>query len=152
MIVSEKALTWALRFYPPLLLQRVWVKKIKKDFLGAEVKVSKSIFNINFNRSIFGGTIFAATDPFFAVCLFQILTKKGYKVRVWTKSASIQFIKPAYTSLHFSFSISDDQINEICNELNSDRKCSKSYPLEIFDTKGELCAFVSTEVHVRKTG
>lgn len=141
-----------MRFYPPLLFQRIWVKKFKKDFRGAEVKIVKSIFNINYNKSIFGGTIFSAADPFFAVCIYQILQQKGYETRVWTKSASIQFIKPAYTSLHFSFYINDREIDEMLQGLDAAGKCSQVYPLEIFDTKSELCAIVDTEVHVRKTG
>ena len=141
-----------MRFYPPLLFQRIWIQRFEQGFRGARVKIFKSVFNINYNRSIFGGTIFSAADPFFAVCIHQLLQQKRYKIRVWTKSASIQFIKPAYTSLHFSFYINDREIDEMLQELDSAGKYSKVYPLEIFDTKSELCAIVDTEVHVRRTG
>ena len=47
-----------------LLVQRIWVQGFDKGFKGVSVKVSKSILNKNFNNSIFGGTIFAAADPF----------------------------------------------------------------------------------------
>ncbi len=65
MVVSENVLKWALRFYPPLLFQRIWVIRFEKDFKGVSVKINKSLINNNYNNSIFGGTIFAAADPIF---------------------------------------------------------------------------------------
>jgi acyl-coenzyme A thioesterase PaaI-like protein len=72
MVVSEKTLKWIMRFYPPLLLQRIWVIGFDKGFKGVSVKISKSLLNRNYNGSIFGGTIFAAADPFYPV-LFNLV-------------------------------------------------------------------------------
>ena len=67
MLVSENVLKWALRFYPPLLFQRIWVIRFTKGFRGVRVKVNRSLINNNYNNSIFGGTImglfFAGINP-----------------------------------------------------------------------------------------
>ena len=76
MLVSEKLLKWVMRFYPPLFFQRVWVKSFAPGYRGVTVVIRKSIFNKNYNGTIFGGTSFAAVDPFYPVLFQQILKRK----------------------------------------------------------------------------
>ncbi len=149
MVVSENLLKWLLRFYPPLLFQRVWVVKILKDFTGVRVKINHSLLNRNYNRSIFGGTIFSAADPFYPVLFHQLLTKKGYKIIVWSKSVDIQFLKPGLTDLYFDITLTEGDINEVTNSLNNLGKHIKVYPIEIYNTTRELCASLMVEVYVR---
>lgn len=149
MNVSATTLKWALRFYPPLFFQRIWVKNFGPDFKSVEVKINLSLFNKNYNSTIFGGTIFSASDPFYAILFDQILRRKGFKTRVWLKSASIQYLKPGNTDLYFKISISDEEINEAEQALTHQGKFIKTFPMEIFNTRGELCALVNNEVYVR---
>lgn len=150
MLVSERTLKWAMRFYPPLLFQRIWVKRFEKDFRGVDVKIARSVLNLNYNRSIFGGTIYAAADPFYAVLFHQALLKKGYKVQVWQKAAEIDYIKPGMSALYFSIRLNDADINEACTILDSEGKFIKSYTIEIRNKPGELCATVHCTVYIRK--
>ncbi|MDF3076221.1 MAG: hypothetical protein K0S09_110 [Sphingobacteriaceae bacterium] len=138
-----------MRLYPPLLFQRIWVKDIGKGFRSVEVKISKSIVNLNYNRSIFGGTIFTASDPFYSLIFDQILRRKGYKVRVWLKSASINYLKPGRTNLHFTVSLRDEDIAEACEALDTVGKFVKAYRMEMYDEHGLHCVTVSNEVYIR---
>lgn len=149
MIVSESTLKWGLRFYPPLLFQRIWVKKFHQGFRGADVKIYKSLFNKNYNGSIFGGTIYAATDPFYALLFDQLLQRQGFKIRVWLKSASIQYLKPGRSALYFTILITDEMLNDAIEALNTSGKFVKAYPMEIKNRDGEVCATVMNEVYVR---
>ncbi|HEY1025473.1 MAG TPA: DUF4442 domain-containing protein [Sphingobacteriaceae bacterium] len=149
MVVSEKTLKWAMRFYPPLFFQRIWVKKFERGFTGVTVKVNRSVINTNYNKSIFGGTIFSATDPFYALLFDQVLQRRGYKVRVWLKSAQISYLKPGRTDLYFTITLSDEQITEAETALKTIGKFVKAYPMEIYNKHGELCATVMNEVYVR---
>ena len=149
MIVSERTLKWGLRFYPPLLFQRIWVKKFHQGFRGADVKIYKSLFNKNYNGSIFGGTIYAATDPFYALLFDQLLQRQGFKIRVWLKSASIQYLKPGRSALFFTILITDEMLNDAIEALNTSGKFVKAYPMEIKNRAGEVCATVMNEVYVR---
>jgi len=149
MAVSETVLKWALRFYPPLFFQRIWVRKFKKGFYGAHVKISRSIFNKNYNGSIFGGTIFAAVDPFYPVLFHQLFSHKGYRVIAWSKSAEVQYIKPANSNLYFDIELTDSDIAEAEEILNSEGKYIKIYPVDIYDDQHEVCAMVSCEVYLR---
>ncbi len=149
MNVSANTLKWALRFYPPLFFQRIWVKKIGKDFKSVEVRIRRSLLNANYNRSIFGGTIFSASDPFYAIMFDQILQKKGFKTRVWLKSAEIKYLKPGKSNLYFKISLTDEDVLEAENALKTAGKFVKSYPIEILNSQGELCASVNNEVYIR---
>jgi len=149
MVVSENMLKWAMRFYPPLFFQRIWVIKFDKGFTGVHVKISKSFLNVNYNRTIFGGTIFSASDPFFALLFDQILQRKGLKCRVWLRSAEIRYLKPGATNLYFTISLSDEQIKEAETILITEGKFVKAYPMNIFSSEGLLCATVINEVYIR---
>ena len=149
MVVSENVLKWALRLYPPLLFQRIWVIRFHKDFRGVKVKVNKSLINNNYNNSIFGGTIFASADPFYPLLFHQIFTHKGYKVRVWLKSAEINYIKPGRTDLFFTINISEADIEKIEKVLNTTGKHVKAYPIEMYNKQGELCVTVNSEIYIR---
>lgn len=149
MVVSENMLKWAMRFYPPLFFQRIWVIKFDKGFTGVHVKISKSFLNINYNRTIFGGTIFSASDPFFALLFDQILQRRGLKCRVWLRSAEIRYLKPGATNLYFTISLSEQQIKEAETILVTEGKFVKAYPMNIFSSEGLLCATVINEVYIR---
>src|ERR1700733_11508734 len=130
MLLSENVLKWALRFYPPLLLQRIWIIKFEKGFRGVNVKIVKSLLNKNYNNSIFGGTIFAAADPFFPVLFHQVFLHKGYNVIAWSKSAEIQFIKPSLTNLYIDIHITEEEINEAEHALNATGKYIKIHSMD----------------------
>lgn len=149
MVVSENMLKWAMRFYPPLFFQRIWVIKFDKGFTGVHVKISKSFLNVNYNRTIFGGTIFSASDPFFALLFDQILQRRGLKCRVWLRSAEIRYLKPGATNLYFTISLSEEQIKEAETILITEGKFVKAYPMNIFSSEGLLCATVINEVYIR---
>jgi len=149
MVVSERALKWAMRLYPPLFLQRIWVKKFEKGFTGVHVKVNRSLLNINYNRSIFGGSIFSAADPFYPILFHEVLRRKGYKTRIWVKRCEVDFIKPGHGDLYFRIGITEADINEVCNTLDAGNKFIKFYPIEIFDKDRQLCTRVLSEIYIR---
>lgn len=149
MKISEKALTWVMRLYPPLLFQRIWVRRFESGFSGVDVVIVKSFMNKNYNKSIFGGTIFTATDPFYAILFDQVLQRRGLKCRVWLKSAQISYLKPGRTNLSFRIHLSETEIKEAEEILQTQGKYVKSFPIDLYDTNGVLCASVQNEVYIR---
>jgi len=149
MQVSENLLKWLVRFYPPLFFQRVWVVKIHKNFKGIDVNIRKSIWNRNYNNSIFGGTIFAAADAFYPILFFKALSQKGYKLRAWSKSLHIEYHKPGFTDLYYNITISDAELAEAEEILNTVGKYKKFHPIEIYNKSGINVASVMNEVYMR---
>ncbi|RWY54312.1 PaaI family thioesterase [Mucilaginibacter gilvus] len=150
MVVSENSLKWVMRLYPPLLFQRIWVVGFDKGFTGVRVTVSKSFLNKNYNGSIFGGTIFAAADPFYPVLFHQILNADGKKrLAIWSKSSKINFLKPAISNLFFEIKLSEANIAEAKETLIVTGKYEKLFPIDIYNQAGEVCASLMNEVYVR---
>ncbi len=149
MILSTWTAKWMMRLYPPLFFNRIQVVKFDEDFSGCELKVKKSIWNRNMNGTIFGGTIFSAADPFYAILFWQIFARKGYKVQTWLKSAQIHYLKPADSSLKLIFKISQEEINEAEKSINSIGKYVATHSVEMKDTYGNICAIAHTEVYIR---
>jgi len=149
MLASENAVKWAMRLYPPLFFQRIWVERFHKGFRGVDVSIRKSVLNTNHDHSIFGGTIYAAADPFHPILFTHLLTLKGYSVKAWSRSSAIRYFRPAKTSLHFSVVITDPEIIACEEQLKLNGKYRKSYQLEIFDKEDKLCAMVINEMYIR---
>ena len=149
MLVSEITLKWVMRLYPPLLLQRIWVINVEKGFRGVQVKITKSLVNKNYNNSIFGGTISAAADPFYPVLFHQLFTAKGYNVIAWSKSSEIQYLKPGLSNLYFTIRLTDEDVAEAENLLNTVGKYIKVHLVDIYDKKGEICASIKNEIYMR---
>lgn len=138
-----------MRFYPPLFFQRIWVQQFHKDFRGVDVKINRSLLNKNYNSSIFGGTIFSATDPFYAILFDQIFQRKGYTNLVWLKSAEIQYIKPAKKNLFFTIKLSEEEIAKAEKHLIQEGKYVAGFNIELFDKDGMLYVKVKNEVYIR---
>jgi len=149
MTISENMLKWMMRFYPPLFFQRIWVKKVHKDFKGVDIKINRSLFTSNLGNAIFGGTIFSATDPFYALLFGQIMQRKKYKITVWLKSAEINYLKPGRTDLTYTIFITDQMIADAEIALKTEGKFIRTYPIEVFDKHNELCASALNEVYIR---
>ena len=149
MSVSAFWLKWGLRFYPPLLFQRIWLVSIGRDFKTAEVIINKSFLNRNYNRSIFGGTLFSAVDPFYPVMFHQVFIKKGFNVIVWSKSAQIQFLKPSLTAMYFKIMLSESMISNAEESLISVGKFSGLFDINIHNKTNEICVTVTCEVYIR---
>jgi hypothetical protein len=149
MVVSENTLKWIMRLYPPLLFQRIWVREFNKDFKGVRVKIIKSIFNKNYNGSIFGGTIFAAADPFYPVLFDRVLNTGDRKLKIWSKSSKINFLKPALSSLSFQIILSDTDIELAIYTLNTTGKYENSFPIDIYNNNNEVCVSLMNEVYIR---
>jgi hypothetical protein len=60
MQIPKFVIKFILNIFPPLLFNRIVLKEISNDFLEMKVVIKKSLFNMNFNKTIFGGSIFSA--------------------------------------------------------------------------------------------
>ena len=86
------------------------IHEVSEDLLSATVKIPLSYKNRNYVNSMFGGSMFSATDPIFMLQLIQIL---GDKYVVWDKAATIKFKKPAKQDAYVDFVFTENEITQI---------------------------------------
>ncbi len=148
--LSERQIKWLLTLYPPLLLQRVRCVSVGRGFRSARVRVSKSFVTRNLNGTTFGGTIFSAADPVYALLFWQIFAHEGTVVQVWLKTASIDYVKPAASALTLDFAVGEADVDEVRALLARDGRCRKNFRVTAVDRAGETCAAIETEVYLRR--
>jgi hypothetical protein len=73
---------------------------------GSEVhlRLRLNIWSYNYVGTIFGGSMFSASDPFYMLMLFRSL---GPRFVVWDKSAGIRFRKPGKETLYATTNLSN---------------------------------------------
>ncbi len=125
--------------YPPLLLNRIYAKKMSEDFRYAQVVIKKSFLNKNPNGSIFGGTLACAADPWIGAMYWQILTRKNIKARIWVRAAEYDYLKPADTNITMDIQITQAEIEEVSEKLLQGEKVVKTYFLEMKNEHKEVC-------------
>ena len=81
--------------------------------LPKDLLIPISIKNKNYVGAIFGGSLYAATDPIYMIQLIHIL---GDDYVVWDKSSCVKYKRPAYTDVYVSFQFSSDEIAQIKND------------------------------------
>ena len=94
MKLSESFGRLVLNAYPPFVLNRIRITSIAEGYRACRVKIKRSFLNRNMNGTTFGGALFSAADPFYAILYWQIFERKGYKIQAWLKSAEIHYMRP----------------------------------------------------------
>ena len=148
-MLRRKTLQFILNIFPPLFFNRIILKKVSEDYTYMKVKIRRSILNINFHKTIFGGTIFSAFDPFFPTMYYNIFEQKNRKLEIWLKSANIKYKRPATTHLFLEFKISEDDIQTAESELNIKGKYEKWHKVEAINKNGIVCAEAEMLVYLR---
>ncbi len=140
---------FVLNIFPPLLFNRIVLKEISDDFLEMKVVVKKTLFNVNFHKTIFGGSIFSACDPYFPTMYYHIFTKKRRKLIIWLKSAEIQYLKPADSTLRLNFKITQENIELAEKTLNEKGKFEIWHTVKALNKEGVVCVKARMQVYLR---
>ncbi len=87
---------------------------VSDDLLTVKIKIPISYKNKNYVGTIFGGSLFSATDPIFMIQLMYIL---GEDYVVWDKNATIKFKRPARENSYVDFIFTDIEILQIKKQV-----------------------------------
>ncbi len=148
-IFSERQLRWILNLYPPLLFQRVRVTEVGRGCRSCRVEVRRSLLTRNLNGTTFGGAIFSAADPFYALLYWQAFARMGHRVRTWLKSGRIRYLQPARTRLTLEFELTDEHVERALRTLEHEGRYECWHTTRAVDTRGVICAEIDTEVYLR---
>ena len=148
---SPKLLRRVMNFFPPLLVNRIKIVENDSDFMNLKVEVKYSWLNKNLQKAIFGGTIFSAIDPYYAVMYWQIFSTKGLAMQVWIKKVEIRYRKAATSNLEIAFSLTENDIENAINSLKTEGKHEVWHHVNAIDEYQEVCAEARVLVHIRNT-
>ena len=113
------------------------------------MKVPLSWQTRNYVGTIFGGSLYAAVDPFYMIMLIKSL---GPEYVVWDKAASIRFKRPGRETLYAKFKLSEDELISIKSELENSPNLDRRYQVELLDKSSLMHALVEKTIFIaRKT-
>ena len=85
-----------LNLWFPFLVNRISIISISNDFHNMDVRLKHSFWNRNPNKSIWGGSIASAMDPFFPILIKQILLRKSIETDFVKEGHRDRFLFPGY--------------------------------------------------------
>lgn len=149
MQIPKFTIKFVLNIFPPLLFNRIVLKEISDDFMEMKVVLRRALFNMNFHKTIFGGSIFSACDPYFPTMYYHIFANKGKKLIIWLKAAEIQYLKPADSTLKLHFTITKEEIQVAEEALNKKGKFEIWHTVEAINEQDIICARAKMQVYLR---
>jgi acyl-coenzyme A thioesterase PaaI-like protein len=143
---SARTLVRGMHLWPPFLGAGIRLRRMSEDFRQAEVELRLGRLNRNAVGTQFGGSLFAMTDPFYAIMLMRNL---GREYLVWDKAASIEYLAPGRGTVRACFELTEERLAAIRAQAAGGEKVLPEFDTDIVDAKGEIVARVHRTVYVR---
>ena len=143
---SASMLVRGMHLWPPFLGAGIRLRRMSEDFREAEVELRLGRLNRNAVGTQFGGSLFAMTDPFYAIMLMRNL---GREYLVWDKAASIEYLAPGRGTVRARFELTEARLAEIRARAAGGERVLPEFDTDIVDAKAEVIAHVHRTVYVR---
>ncbi|MBE0612519.1 MAG: DUF4442 domain-containing protein [Burkholderiales bacterium] len=125
----------------------VRVTRIAEDFREIEVELSRKWHNRNWLGTHFGGSLYAMTDPFYALMLIHILGKEYF---VSHQAGAIEYLKATREKVRAHFVIDEATIADIKSQTAQGRKYLPKMSVDVKDPAGEVVARATHTLYIRK--
>jgi acyl-coenzyme A thioesterase PaaI-like protein len=142
-----------LNWFPAYRATGARVAEISRDMKRVVVRLPLRRSTRNGAGTLFGGSLYSATDPIFALMLAVHL---GPDYIVWDKAASIRYRRPGREALYAEFTVSDVEIDEVRRIIASEGACDRTFITRFVDREGvvhteiEKTVYVASKQHYRK--
>ena len=146
-MTSRAGMRRMLNVWPPFLFSGISVREISQDFRHVTVRLRKRLLTSNYVGTLFGGSLYAMTDPFF---MLMVLKNLGPGYIVWDKRSEIEYVSPGTTTVFAEFHLSDTDVDEIRREVETTGKFLKWFDVEIIAPDATVVAIVRKQIYVRK--
>ena len=143
---SARTLVRGMHLWPPFLGAGIRLRRMSEDFREAEVELRLGRLNRNAVGTQFGGSLFAMTDPFYAIMLMRNL---GREYLVWDKAASIEYLAPGRGTVRARFELTEARLAEIRAQAADGERVLPEFDTDIVDANAEVVAHVHRTVYVR---
>ena len=145
--LRTRLMRWGFNLWPCYRGTGGRVTFIASDWREVRVRLPLSWRTRNYVGTIFGGSLYAAVDPFYMIMLMQNL---GPEVVVWDKAASIRFRKPGRTPLRATFRLDEAELMELRRLLLDQPKVDRTYQVQLVDAEGVIHAEVEKVIHLSR--
>ena len=147
----ESMSTWFLRLrfnlFPAFRRTGARVVYISENRRAMRVSLPLSRQTRNIYGTLFGGAMYAAVDPLYAMLIKSGL---GKDYIVWDKAGTIRYLKPARKALFADCSISEGELADLRDRLMLEDSVNVDYEISLVDASGEQHAKVTKTIYVAR--
>lgn len=136
-----------INLWPPFVGAGIRVTRVAADFREIDVRLGLGLLNRNYFGTQFGGSMYAMTDPFFALMMLHNLGP-GYVV--WDKAGAIDYLRPARGDVFAHFRLPAAAIARARKATAHGAKSEPTFRVGIVDAQGALVAEVTKTLYLRR--
>ncbi|MFK5582357.1 DUF4442 domain-containing protein [Serinicoccus sp. LYQ131] len=143
---SPRALRHGMNAWPPFAFTGIRILEISPGFRRVRVRLRRSPLTSNYVGTLFGGSIFAMTDPFW---MLMVLRSLGPGYVVWDRAAEVEFVSPGRSTVTATFELTDEVLTEIRDAAADGSKVLRWFGTEVVTDDGTVVARVRKQLYVR---
>lgn len=147
--LKENFTSWkfrtAMNWYPMYFGTGGKILFIAGNFRELHLRIKLNLWTYNYVGTVFGGSMFSATDPFY---MLMFLRSLGKSFVVWDKSASIKFVRPAKKTLYAKYLLSDEILDSVKAEVAERGECTRLMSIELKDEDEKVYAVIERNVYI----
>lgn len=115
------------------------------DHSELHIRLRLNPWTYNYVGTIFGGSLFAASDPFYMLMLLRGL---GPDFVVWDKAAAIRFKRPGKQTLYAVFKVSASDREAIREEALAQGETTRDFLIQWVDKSGVVHAEITRHCYI----
>lgn len=146
---ASRRARWYFNWFPAYRGTGARVTYISADWSEVRIRLPLSWRTRNYVGTIFGGSLYAAIDPFYMLMLMKLL---GPEFTIWDKAASIRFQRPGRGTLSATFQLPPEVVGEIRDAAMARGKIEREFGIQLVDSEGVVHATSTKLVHIRWRG
>lgn len=142
---KSKSFRIGMNWYPMFFATGAKVLFWSGDWSEVKLRLTLNIWTRNYVKTIFGGSMFSATDPFYVIMFMHML---GKDYVVWDKSASIKFKRPAKDPLYALFKITPEVLAKVKAEVKAGNETTYIAHIRWLDKKQNVYAELERTIYI----
>jgi len=146
---KESFRTWGFRtlmnWYPMYLGTGAKILFWASDSSEIHLRLGLNIWTRNYVGTIYGGSFFSASDPFYMVMLMRSL---GKEFVVWDKTAHIRFKRPGKSRLYCVMKVTPEDLQNIRNQVKECGHASKTFSIRWIDKHEVVHAEIERQCYI----
>ena len=136
-----------INLWPPFVGAGIRVQRVAADFREIDVSLRLRLVTRNYFGTQFGGSMYAMTDPFFALMMLRNL---GPDYIVWDKAGAIRYVRPGRGDVFARFRLPAAAVARARKATAGGAAHEPAFRVRIVDGDGEAIAEVEKTLHVRR--
>jgi hypothetical protein len=118
---------------------------LAEDYTKLIVRLKLNWRTRNIVGTIYGGSMYSSTDPYYMLMFIKIL---GKDYVVWDKGCTIRFLRPAKVTIFAEFNVTPEMIAEVKAKVAAKKEADFTWRVEYKDKNGVVYAEFDKVVYI----